>query len=713
MFIRKISFALLIRAVVASLFAVPACVAPSPTSEASDELATRARLEVYVLDGWGRAVPLDDSTKLTITWAGSAPQLLAVPRAQVVLEGVREFTLSAASRDFLPVSVKLRYDGQRKPSSLVKLQENAETSAVVTSVSTEASAQGDVAVYHVYVGMPHRFFATSGPAYTFGNRVSLFADGEQIYANLYEDLQRAQRAVHLSTWWWESDFELVRPEREHIAMSPAQRNENTILRVLERSPAHKRVLIGQFFNQDGTFANLTSDAGIERWAAQGNDRFEMMGEANATRGVFTFFAPQTSFLQRVLQVWPVSGQAFGDDDWQTVPLPTRLVDLNAWPIRLPVPHASMHQKFVVIDDAVAYVGGANLRKNDWDTSAHAVHEPRRSTFDTPAWQRQAIARGEFMSNVGPRKDYAVRVQGPAVADVADVFAQRWARQMVRGVRFSDKATRFVSAPPPASLNPGVRVQITTTMPAPDGQNAIAESWINAVRQASNYIYIEDQYFRAPALTSEIAARMAAVPGLQLVVITKPVAKATDPGCEWTHRTVENLTTQFGSRVHLFTLRSHGLQFYQPTEQEQVLWGWADSMKARFEDIDVHSKMFIVDDRFMSIGSANKNNRGMLFEAEMNVAIYDAPFVTAARRRILSNLLGPTVAAPNDVAGWLRALHAQAAWNESVVTRWRQRDDLYPLRTVVAPNLQPVGFVYPLTFGSPNQCLLRGVGPDMT
>ena len=50
--------------------------------------------------------------------------------------------------------------------------------------------------------------------------------------------------VLLSTWWWQSEFELVRPQG-HESMSEAQRARNTILGVLESVPATKRVLVGQ------------------------------------------------------------------------------------------------------------------------------------------------------------------------------------------------------------------------------------------------------------------------------------------------------------------------------------------------------------------------------------------------------------------------------------------------------------------------------------
>ena len=108
-------------------------------------------------------------------------------------------------------------------------------------------------------------------------------------------------------------------------------------------------------------------------------------------------------------------------------------------------------------------------------------------------------------------------------------------------------------------------------------------------------------------------------------------------------------------------------------------------------------MLIVDDIFMSVGSANKNNRGMVYEAEMNVAILDAA-VGPWRKRILANLIGGEANA--DVAGWFDQLRSLARTNDDVV-----RSN--------GVGAAPRGFVYGLSFGPEAACKLQSVGPDAT
>jgi phosphatidylserine/phosphatidylglycerophosphate/cardiolipin synthase-like enzyme len=258
-------------------------------------------------------------------------------------------------------------------------------------------------------------------------------------------------------------------------------------------------------------------------------------------------------------------------------------------------------------------------------------------FDATREEREAVASREELPDLGPRKDYMVRIEGPAAQDVAEVFQERWAEVLALGVEYSENATDFEVERDIAPVPGGVQAQVTATLPEPFLEHAIAETWFNAVGRAERYIFIEDQYFRIPMLVDAIIERMTEVPGLRL----------------------------------------------------------------------------IVDDLFLSVGSANKNNRGIVYEGELNVAVVDPAWVRAARRRVFASMLPPGTIDTDSVDTFWEQFADAASWNEYVWDNWEAAGGDISLDGRPLPdNYAPEGRLYPLDFGDTDDCLIEGVGPDM-
>jgi len=529
-------------------------------------------------------------------------------------------------------------------------------------------------------------------------------NGEEAWSRVRGDLLRARDEVLISTWWWESNFELVRDPETHMTASEAERWPNTILGTLEQIPAMRRVLVGQFWGQDSILAFLSSDSRVRAYAERTGDNFEFLGQANETEGIFWFEPLPFNFGDRVRAAHPeTASREFAAEQPIKSTIEGRTVDLTKWPVGTSMELASYHQKFMVMDHDVAYIGGMNLRRVDWDTNEHRVFEPRRMLFSATTEQREAVAAKQAWPDTGPRKDYMMRIEGPAAQDAADVFHERWSYLRETGVRYSSTTTDFAVVRDIAEREGGLQVQVTATLPEPFLEHAIAETWLNAVAQARDYIYIEDQYFRIPMLVDAIIARMKEVPSLKLVVFTKPINEWTDPGCEWTYKTVAQLRAEVGERFSLFQLRSFDWA---------VTWG-IDETEAYFADIDLHAKLLIVDDIFMSVGSANKNNRGIVYEGELNVAVLDETFVKQARRRILSAIL-PSDVVPDDTSDtWIEQLRSAAAYNDTVYRNWdAQGFDMSLDGTPLPADFLPKGFVYSLSFRDSSYCAIEDVSPDL-
>ena len=86
---------------------------------------------------------------------------------------------------------------------------------------------------------------------------------------------------------------------------------------------------------------------------------------------------------------------------------------------------SQHQKIVVIDDRVAFVGGLDLTRSRWDTSAHAPDEPLRRDANGAAYQ--------------PFHDVHTMFDGDAAREIGQLARERWARAC--GKRLAIRAHR--------------------------------------------------------------------------------------------------------------------------------------------------------------------------------------------------------------------------------------------------------------------------------
>lgn len=62
---------------------------------------------------------------------------------------------------------------------------------------------------------------------------------------------------------------------------------------------------------------------------------------------------------------------------------------------------------------------------------------------------------------------------------------------------------------------------------------------------------------------------------------------------------------------------------------------------RYREIYIHSKLMIVDDLFLTLGSANLNHRSMAVDSEINIAVLDPVHARELRKKIWNQLTGGT------------------------------------------------------------------------
>jgi phosphatidylserine/phosphatidylglycerophosphate/cardiolipin synthase-like enzyme len=207
-------------------------------------------------------------------------------------------------------------------------------------------------------------------------------------------------------------------------------------------------------------------------------------------------------------------------------------------------------------------------------------------------------------------DLAFRILGPLVGDVASHFADRW--RVVAGEQLSQP-----SIPGPTG---DVEAQFVRTLPesiypfAPRGDFRILESYLRALRSAQRLIYIENQFLWAPEIVSLLRDKLRRPPHPDFRVAVVLPSRANQ-GQENTCGQLQALAEADGDAGRFTACTISAVH------------------DGRVERVYVHAKAAIVDDRWLTIGSANLNERGLYNDTEANVVTQDANLARSTRLRL--------------------------------------------------------------------------------
>lgn len=130
----------------------------------------------------------------------------------------------------------------------------------------------------------------------------------------------------------------------------------------------------------------------------------------------------------------------------------------------------------------------------------------------------------------------------------------------------------------------------------------------AIAAAESLIYIETQYFTSRALAQALYRRLTEPERSKLAVVLVMPAVADSPKEDFVLGNRQRTIRRFIADV----ARHHGHQF-------RLLMSSESTEMAPCPATFIHSKVLIVDDEFVTIGSANFTNRSMRVDREVNVA----------------------------------------------------------------------------------------------
>lgn len=262
------------------------------------------------------------------------------------------------------------------------------------------------------------------------------------------------------------------------------------------------------------------------------------------------------------------------------------------------PGASHHQKLVVVDDSVAFIGGIDLTRCRWDTSAHTPDSTIRHDADGKPYS--------------PFHDIQAVVEGPVASALGDLARMRWQRawshksqtafDLQKGRPLNGADSPWPPYLPPALENVDVAIARTEAKFKDNSEQfEIRNFYLDAIAAAKQSIFFENQYFSSNAIAKALRDRLITEPGPDVVL----VAPRRESG--WLEENTMGLL-----RARLYEqLKSNPAitRFYSYSP-----------LLVDGSGLNVHSKLMIVDDEWLTMGSANLSNRSMSLDTECNLIL---------------------------------------------------------------------------------------------
>ncbi|XP_021716431.1 phospholipase D alpha 4-like [Chenopodium quinoa] len=343
---------------------------------------------------------------------------------------------------------------------------------------------------------------------------------------------------------------------------------------------------------------------------------------------------------------------------------------------------SHHQKTITVDTRVensprireimSFVGGVDLCDGRYDTEQHSIFRTLNTELHAQDFYQTNIA-GASLHKGGPREpwhDAHACITGEAAWDVLNNFEQRWIKQCDPALLIPANAIETLNkSSPPSDSDRNWKVQVFRSIdhfsasPLPNKvstEQSIHEAYVEAIRKADKFIYIENQYFIGGCslwekdqnsgcrnlipieIALKVASKIRARERFSVYVVMPmwpegiPESESVQDILYWTRETMTTMYRLIGQAIKETGGQAHPkdyLNFFCLANREKKGEGefvppfsphhstsyWKAQTNRRFM-VYVHSKIMIVDDIYMLIGSANINQRSMDGARDTEIAI---------------------------------------------------------------------------------------------
>lgn len=237
-----------------------------------------------------------------------------------------------------------------------------------------------------------------------------------------------------------------------------------------------------------------------------------------------------------------------------------LDDLRIWRI-----NTRHHRKLLIVDGRIAFLGGINI---SGVYASSSFSEPERIRNSKEGW-----------------RDTDVKVEGPVVADIQELFVTFWAR-------LHDHVPLSGPCYFPNLPEKGRALARVANSLADNPRDEIYRLYINAFRFARKTIWITQGYF-SPDDTFLDAIRAAARRGVDVRLLLPGVT--------------DSWLTISSSRAHYESLMKAGVRIFER------------------EDVLQHAKTAVIDGIWSVVGSTNLDRRSFMHDNESNLVIWGRAF----------------------------------------------------------------------------------------
>lgn len=519
-------------------------------------------------------------------------------------------------------------------------------------------------------------------------------NGEVAFKAVYQAINAAQKSIDIICWGFQPSMYFIR-DGAHLSIGAllAEKARNGVqVRVLAwEMPLNATGMSGEA-NLPGKSPNLMHRAG-QTATDQQHNYDEWWFDTFGTDGGKA--APRVHEKVPVLVTRGFSKEErgrIGDDVRDNGP--DREISTKSRVAMMAAP--SHHQKSVLVDyelpdQAVGFVMGHNMLDEYWDTDAHSAlmrpdpkhPNPRSGTHDPNRGPRGAL----------PRQDISSQVTGPILEYLHKNFAQAWQKETGEDLLTLRKAKEVGKQLQFGKEGTQLLAQLLRTQPQV-GKHDIEKAYLQAANNATQFIYIENQYFRWPPL-AELIKKVAADqtgegrdPGkygpLYLFVTTNVTDGGIGMGVANTQRMLESLGRAdtmpevTRKRVEKTMPPRPRVEGRDDLTGSRELEKWKHELDRRTEEllhqeappglkmvvcslvapdsppgkdwvpVYIHSKLMIINDVYTTHGSANINTRSMRVDSELNIA-HEWHSVTKKMRRDLWRIHTKCRGAPGEEA----------------------------------------------------------------